>query len=53
MQKFGLADNFWQKKYKVNYPEVWACLQLWAKRIQSELCKSFGLPTTSDQKNRN
>jgi len=47
---FGLAHNFWPKKYKVNHAEVWACPQLLAKKIQSELCRSLGLPTTSGEK---
>jgi len=42
MQKFGLAYNFWPKKYKVNYAEVWACPQLLTKEFQSELCRYLG-----------
>jgi len=28
----------------VNYPEVWACPKLLAKKIESELSKSLGCP---------
>jgi len=48
LEKFGLAHKFWQKKYKVNYAEVWACPQLQAKKIQSELSRCL---ITSGRKN--
>jgi len=51
MQKFGLAFNFWENQYKAKDPEVYACPQDLAKGIQSELYRSLGLPTTSDEKN--
>jgi len=45
------AYNIWQKEYKVNYPEIWACPQLQVKKIQSELSRSLGFHRTSGWKN--
>jgi len=53
MQKFGIAQNFWQKKYKVNDAKLWARPQLLVENIQSELSRSLGLPTTSDKEIEN
>jgi len=53
MEKLGLADIFWPEEYKVNHVEVWACPQLLARELQSELCRSMGLSRTSDEKIQN
>jgi len=50
IQKFGLAVKFWQKRYKVNYAEVWGANNVWQKKYKVNYAEVWACPQLLETK---